>query len=443
MMMISTRSLTTVLSSLRRVVAASLGLAASASVLLGGACADRTGGDVAEPRHDDGGRDVGPPEPVPDPMPIADAGNDADKDAASSACPAGSVVRRSRTTCPGTPLTAPAPLTAALAAAAPGDVVSLAGMNESTAPCLPIVVCTPADAPTLLFSDSPELPAQDGVLYADTVAPGRYRLYVYHANGDTIARKFPIVVLNPGAQAAKVTIVRRGLAAPSAAYVSVGKTVLADWFMDRAPVDVLVQAGERVLLDTALDQLHATKNQLVHAIYDVILDRSVKISFVSVPATDDAASLTAGLPLLVRDSNHQRGTFAAADVLVVADPAGAQKKGVQRLRLGLDQVDDTLEGVDAPTGDKQRLGGNYGMLYRFALALPTPAAAAIAPRGGGWGGVARAGATNAVLLPTATQSLATTTDAIVLGGVGGGGPEVRLLTGGGSSLPVDLFIVTP
>ena len=204
-----------------------------------------------------------------------------------------------------------------------------------------------------------------------------------------------------------------------------------------------VQPGVRVLLDPALDQLHAAKDQLVHAIYDVSVDRSVKVSFVSVPVTADAASVTAGLPLLTRDINHQRGTFAAADVLVIADPAGAQKKGVQRLRLGLDQVDDTLEGVDAPTGDKQRLLGNYGMLFRLALELPAPAAAALAPRGGSWSGVARAGAAKAVLLPTATQSLATTTDAIVLGGVGGGGPEVKLLTGGGSSLPVDLFLVTP
>lgn len=434
---------TSILSSLRRVAAAGLGLAAAASLLLGEACADRTGGDVAGPRHDDGGRDAGPLEPVPDPVPIADAGSDAAKDAASSACPSGSVVRRARTMCPGTPLVAPAALAAGLAAAAPGDVVSLAGMSESDAPCLPVVVCTPADAPTLLFSDSPESPAQDGVLYADTIAPGHYRFYVYHANGDAIARKFPIVVLNPGAQAAKVTIVRRGLAPPSAAYVSVGKTVLAEWFVDRAPVDVVVQPGVRVLLDPALDQLHAAKDQLVHAIYDVSVDRAVKVSFVSVPVTADAASVTAGLPLLARDINHQRGTFAAADVLVIADPAGAQKKGVQRLRLGLDQVDDTLEGVDAPTGDKQRLLGNYGMLFRLALELPAPAAAALAPRGGGWGGVARAGAAKAVLLPTATPSLATTTDAIVLGGVGGGGPEVKLLTGGGSSLPVDLFLVTP
>jgi hypothetical protein len=293
----------------------------------------------------------------------------------------------------------------------------------------------------MLFSDSPEAPSQDGVLYADTVAAGRYRFYVYHANGGASLRKFPIVALNQGAQPAKITIVRRGLAAPSTAYVSVGKTVLLDWFVDRAPTVVTVPAGARVLLDTALDQLHAAQNELVHAIFDVVTDAPLKVSFVSVPAAADAAAVTAGLGLLTRDVNHQRGTFPAADVLVApaSPPSAAQLKGVQRLRLGLDEVDDTLEGIDAPTGVKQLLLGNYGMLYRFALGLPSPATAAISARGGGWGGVARTGATT-IPLPTATEQLATTTDAVVIGSAGG---ELRMLTGGGSNLPVDFFLVTP
>jgi hypothetical protein len=92
------------------------------------------------------------------------------------------------------------------------------------------------------------------------------------------------------------------------------------------------------------------------------------------------------------------------------------------------------------TGATQKLLGNYGVLYRFALGLPAPATAAVAPRGGGWGGVLRAGSSAAVALPSATQQLATTTDAIVVGAASG---ELRLMTGGGSNLPIDVFLVTP
>lgn len=427
------------------------------------ACEDRTGGDVMTrpgspipDASDDGAAPDGDPGPPRDggfDVTVGDAGPGA-------ACPAGSTLRHVRTDCAdgAAPLAPPAALASDLAAAAPGDVVSLAGMNESQAPCLPVVVCTPADAPTLLFSDSPEMPSQDGVLYADTVPAGRHRLYVYHANGGAALRKFPVVVLNQNAQAATVTIERRGLAAPSTAYVSVGKTVLLDWLTPRAPVAVTVPAGQRVLLDPALDALHASQDELVHAVYDVVTDRAVKISFVSVLANADAAATTAGLSLLARDVDHQRGTFANADVVVALAPVagGAQRSGVQRLRLGLDEVDETLEGVDAPTGVKQRLLGNYGMLYRFALALPTPASAAVAPRGGSWGGVARVtdgsgGAATLVSLPTATATLGATTDAVAVGPIPGaatdggasGGKRLELMTAGGSNLPIDLFLVTP
>lgn len=382
--------------------------------------------------------------PVDAAGPPRDASSDASDAGAVDAgpsCPAGSILRHARTSCTGAPLAPPAAFASAIAAAAPGDVVAMNGIDESTAPCLPVLVCRPSDAPTLLFSDSPEMPASDGVLYADSVAKGRHRLYVYHANGGASVRKFPVVVLNQGTTNAKVTIVRRGLAAPSKQYVSVGKTVLLDWLADRAPLDVAVPAGERVLLDPELDALHAGKDELVHAIYDVVTDATLKISFVSVAASADAVAQTAGLSLLARDPDHQRGTFPAADVLVVAASPDAQRTGVQRLRLGKDEVDATLEGVDVATGDPQKLLGNYGMQYRFVLGLAKTAHAGLSPRGGAWGGAARI-ATTSTALPSASASLGTTTDAIALGAIGPA-TELRLLSAGGSNLPVDLFLVTP
>lgn len=435
----------------KRLVTATLAVVVGAGTMAS-ACEDRTGGDILTRTGTPVPEDAQPERDVP---PIFEGGVDGSRDAgpdgdAGGGCPTGSTLRSVRTACAdgAAPLSPPVALTNDLAAAAPGDVVSMAGMIESDAPCLPVLVCTPSDAPTMLFSDSPEMPSQDGVLYADTVPAGRYRLYVYHANGGAPVRKFPIVALNQGAAPAKITIVRRGLAAPGTAYVAIGKTVLLDWLVDRAPVDVTVPAGQRVLLDPALDAMQASQNELVHAIYDVVVDRTVKISFVSVLAAADAATITAGLPLLSRDVDHQRGTFANADVLVALAtiPGGAQKSGVQRLRLGLDEVDETLEGIDAPTGVKQRLLGNYGMLYRFALGLPTTATAAISARGGTWGGVAQIvapdGGATSLALPGATTALGTTTDAIVLGATAGT-KELRVFTAGGSNLPIDLFFATP
>ena len=64
---------------------------------------------------------------------------------------------------------------------------------------------------------------------------------------------------------------------------------------------VTVPAGTRVLLDANLDGEHAATNQLVHAIVDVDADAPLKLSIVSVLASEDAAAITASLSLLPDD----------------------------------------------------------------------------------------------------------------------------------------------
>src|SRR5262249_23697646 len=153
----------------------------------------------------------------------------------------------------------------------------------------------------------------------------------------------------------------------------------------------------------------------------------VKVSFVSVLVNADAATLAASLSLLPRDANHQRGTFPNATLLLhpistISSTTPSSSDGdVRHLRFGGNDVDATLEGKDATMGDAQKLLGNYGLLYRLALDdNNTPlinAHAAIAPRGGAWGGVARvtkktAGNGSDVALPKSQETLGSTTDAI-------------------------------
>jgi len=135
---------------------------AAGAAYSGAACEDRTGGDEPDAAgaslQPEGGGPAsdGAPGPATDASGAgSDAGGDA-ADASNALCPSGSTLLRTRTSCPGAALTPPAAFASALATAAPGDVVSMAGMDEATAPCLPVVVCSPADAPTMLFSDSPE-----------------------------------------------------------------------------------------------------------------------------------------------------------------------------------------------------------------------------------------------------------------------------------------------
>jgi hypothetical protein len=325
--------------------------------------------------------------------------------------------------------------------------VTLGALDEDAVPCLPTFVCLPADAPTLIFSDSPESPSTSGVLYADTVGPGAFRIYVYHANGGAALRKFPVVVLNQGTADAHVSIDQAGVAPlPSQDYVGLGKTVAEAWLSSSAGPTVMVPAGQRVLLDPALDALHAATSELVHAIYDVHVDAPVKISVVSVAATDDAVAVTAGLPLLPPSGGDGRGTFPGADLLLVA-PAVLPSTGMSHLRLGGGVTDADLAGVDATTGNPSTLTGNFGVLYRMHFTASGNVALAIAPRGTDWGGAGEVGpgaddpSDSFVLLPSAQTQLGTTTDAVLLGRfVAGSAPYARLVTAGGSNLPIDLVV---
>ncbi len=427
-------------SSILLVVAWALALGPLGAMAVAGCGSDGAGG--ASP-PDDGGD--GRAETSRDPdgrgdvsdgaSPPADASGDASPDA-SAPCPPGATLLHDRRACPADAGVSTGAFAAA--AAAPGDVVAM-GFDEGALPCVPVVVCRPEGAPTMLFSDDPESPTADGVLYADTVGPGRFRLYVYHANGGATARKFPVVVLNPSAAAARVTIRKKGLAAPSTDYVGVGKAVAAAW-LDSTLADVVtVPAGARVLLDAALDAKHAARAELVHAIYDVELDAPLKISFVSLGIAADAATATGGLSLLPADNLHDRGTFPGADVSLVATEPILQ---AGHLRLGDNVTEDDLVGTDATTGAAKKLGGNYGVFYTFSASSAGGVVLAASPRGGEWGGVAQpASGAPSLLLPKATTSLASTTRAAWIGASAPGAVSAALVTAGGSNLPLDLVVV--
>lgn len=375
----------------------------------------------------------------------------ADADGATPTCSDGSPIVAEFASCPGPTPTVPASLSSALGSATRGDIVSLdtAATPEQTAPCFPVHVCIPTDAPKMMFSDSPESPASSGVLYADTVGPGRVRIYVYHTNGenDGNARKFPIVVLNQGTATAHATILQKGIAGPSTDYVSVGKAAIGRWFASTAGSPIDITAGTRILLDSDLDAVHAAHNELVHAIYDLTLDAPLKISIVSVLSGDDAAAITASLSLLPADADHQRATFDGADRIIESE-GNIPGDGIRKVSLGgNDDVDLNLAGHDAVDGTSASLGGNYGVFYTLLIGVAAHEALTLVPRGGAWGGAGDVsagedGAAGAVAFPSATASANADGSAVVVGRfAASSNVRMHVISAGGSSLPVHLAVV--
>lgn len=381
-----------------------------------------------------------PPRDGGSPGADADDGGLEGGDAAANACASlglGMLVLDDSSSCNGSAVPTPASWKSALGSANQGDVVTLDTATLDSAPCLPVLVCTPDTAPTMLFSDSPETPSTDGVLYADVVGPGSFRFYVYQANGGTAPRKFPIVALNQGVSDAHIKITRSGLpGSPSTNYLALGTLVASTWMNSSGAGTVTVPAGMRVLLDSALDALHANAQELVNAIYDVTLDAPLKVSFVSVAAGEDAASITSSLPLLPKDPTHDRGTFPGADRIFYFGFPGALDGGtIRKLRLGDVPTDPPLTGKDATTGAAASLGGNYGVSYWLESSAGAALDELVAfARGGDW-----AGATQGTSLPAGASPLSVGMQAVVVQTqVPFGSP---LVTAGASSLPIDLAFV--
>lgn len=367
--------------------------------------------------------------------------------AVPTTCSDGAPVAYARTSCPGAPGVVSGTLVSQAGFDTRGETLPLDGLGETSLPCYPTIVCVANGAPTLLFSDDPESPSADGVLYADVLAPGPYRAYVYHVNAGAGLRKFPVVLLNQGSATVNVTITAEGIAGPSQDYVAVGKQAIQGWLGSQGMSTVVpVPAGQRVLLDASLDAVHAAMNELAHAIIDFSVDGAVKASVVSVLDTEDATVVTAGLSLLANDGLHTRGSFAHA-ALEIEARAPLDGQGARRLRFGDNVTDETLTGHDYVDGTSVTLDGNYGVSYTLGLTVTVNTTLLLSPQGGAWGGVASIpsgidGASGVTLLPSATDSLASQTDAIVLGVFAAGAVSgLTLMSAGGSNLPVDLVTV--
>jgi hypothetical protein len=406
----------------------------------------RSHGDAPDDAPSDGAPTGHDAHDARSPADAADAADDRREAAAKDAgetCSDGVPVAYTRAACLGTPAAVPTALASAVSSAAVGDVFSLDGLDEGSLPCFPVRVCVPAAAPTLIFSDDPESPSSDGILYADQLVAGPYRAYVYHSNAGSALRSFAVVLLNEGATTVHATVTGAGVAGPSQDYILVGKDALSRWLssMGSAPVATVdVPPGQRVLLSSTLAALEASTNDLVHAILDFSLDGPVKLSVVSVLPSEDPTTVTASLPLLPDDGVHARGTFPGAalelEATVPLDGAGAR-----HLRLGGGVTDETLQGRDYVDAKDVTLGGNYGVSYLVRADVTAATGFFLSPQGGAWGGVLSAGSTPTPL-PTSEDAVASQTEGIALFALEGGETaSATFLTAGGSSLPVDLVAV--
>lgn len=243
---------------------------------------------------------------------------------------------------------------------------------------------------TLLFSDSPEYVAQDGVLYRDTVE-GDARIFYYHLNNTDTDKKLAVVLENEYDGINTVRVMRGAGSGPSKDYLYVGKTLQMKYFSETRNDVIILGRGMGRTLDSAMDTETVQPEQLVAGMYDFYALHPVKVSVVMLPVDGDPVTAARSLPVLPRDEIALRGTFQGMNRLVKVTKASLEQNGMSYFRLGDDENDRFRNGIDATDGSEVRNIGNYGILYK--IHVPTYEKTAfrlyLSPLGGVYAGAIR------------------------------------------------------
>ena len=230
---------------------------------------------------------------------------------------------------------------------------------------------------TLLFSDSPEMVSQVGILYSDKVN-GSARVFFHHANDSSEVRYLSVEVYNPGTEAVMLLQERKGMGV-SSDYLEAGKKAQASYWKENQRT-IILMPGERQWL---YRPVQLAPGELANGMADWLTDGPV---VVTVAMTTDANGARRDLPALATTDLPLRGTFPEADKVVL--PNFHDKGGWEDLLLADGKQEKFLQGWDAQSKRTSINQGNYGVIYRIWLpSMPNPYTVSLSPQGGVFAGV--------------------------------------------------------
>ena len=264
------------------------------------------------------------------------------------------------------------PLTYALKYASPGDSFpDPQVLNYPSA--LPVPVAS--ESIPLIFSDSPEVPAQSGILYQDSVQ-GRARLLAYHLNGLGRPARLYILARNLDARAVDIRTTRLGETAPTRVEGTLGQVTLMEYFASTGGSLLTLSPGSTAAVYASPT---LSPGSGVNLMQDLVTSGRVELTILMLEdSLPPSAQVAQQLPYLKPDGKHVRGTFPNA-VRKLRVTLGTLPT---RIVIGDGQVDPALVGTDVLTGQSVKLSGNYGVLYDLEVNGAAGAAVALSPRGG-------------------------------------------------------------
>ena len=218
------------------------------------------------------------------------------------------------------------------------------------------------DGPLLLFSDSPEMVYQDGLLYRDQVQ-GRVRLFFHHVNAQKQQSKLAVLVKNTQAlRPLELKVLQQGISKPCYDWIAAGKQAQKLYFGGQKQQEPRKLGGERSVELLNGRGCRLEPDQLVTGMVDLELSAPAEISMLMCRPQTDVELFNASARQQPLDEHPLRGTFAKADYhYVLTSPFKPKDKSMYVLKLAAQE--DMARGKDATTGLPAINNGNYGVIY--------------------------------------------------------------------------------
>lgn len=300
--------------------------------------------------------------------------------------------------------------------------------------------------PTLLFSDSPEMVRDVGIMYRDKVT-GAARIFFHHVNDTNENKRIAVIIKNIDTSPAVVTLMAQGISEPDYDYLKAGKAAQIAYFNPQDTKSHVLRTKGYVELTDSFGVI-AQPGKLVTGIVDFYTKKQVEVTVLMLPVAMPLEDALAQLPVLPPDEGGHvlRGTFNLADRFVIMEEPYDSSRGVMGVVLADNEEDPYVRGIDATTGKPVINYGNYGVVYHFAYKIKNKGRTEI--RLNPWGGLfAGAGRVNngknevTVLFPKDHTAFGVTgKETIVIDSVDGDSMGTIIFSPPGSSnLPIRFF----
>ena len=225
----------------------------------------------------------------------------------------------------------------------------------------------PINKGTLLFSDSPEYPTEDGILYGDKVN-GDCRMYFYHVNQSNVPKKIVVIAYNPEDTEETVILKRCQYARPSTEYYEVGKELSRLYYESSNIFDkVVVPAHGYALIGNRLNKVKVLPDQLFSGIVDMELPKAMYVSSMILPFDEDPLEFVRKQIYLPSDYVKLRGTFWGMNRYMSTLIPYLSLDGIGSIRIAGDVFDYFLVGRDVMDNRVSKNVGNYGVDYTIRL----------------------------------------------------------------------------